>query len=558
MRRRAAEAWAIVGIAMLVANAAWSAPLPGGEESRTPAVAKSLSGRALASQSSALIALDPLPLARAKTLDPLPQDDGAQQIGIARAVPAHSSPAAMSALRWMPATDGSLAAAFTVSSPAAAALRVAIAVPGAPRGTRLGFARGEGEPFFEIADSAAVTWGPVIAGDSQLIQVMLPAGADPRQVRVVVDGVSHLVSDPSVAAPAIPGPKSAASCQQDVACAPASEALSRAVRSVAKIVYTVNGNTYSCTGTLVNDAQAATQIPYVLTAKHCIDSPAAAATVNSFWFLEAASCGGKAGAQAVQLTKGARLLHAGTLSDMALIRLNEPAPAGAWFSAIDASPPSAGDTGVAVHHPSGGLKKVSSGRIVGAAEGTAGRLVSMAWLAGSTEPGSSGSALFTERGGQYVVRGTLRGGSASCSNSGLVEDPANRDYYERLDADAAAIQSHLLAAAAPLEDYTDLWIVPGQPGTGISVTQHASNATFIVWFHYDPLGQPTWITVPGGTWTASDTFTGTLYRARRPGGAVAVEPAGMATFTFSARDRANVSYTLDGRTEQLALERQLF
>jgi hypothetical protein len=38
--------------------------------------------------------------------------------------------------------------------------------------------------------------------------------------------------------------------------------------------------TYSCSGTLVKQRGAESRNPYILTAKHCIDSPAAAATLQ--------------------------------------------------------------------------------------------------------------------------------------------------------------------------------------------------------------------------------------------------------------------------------------
>ena len=544
---------------------ALSAPLLG-ESSRTAAATQPKAAPATIAHDLPTALLLP-PLAHAKSALATPQQDGSQQIGIAREVAPLVSAAAISTMRWTPSAGGQAVGQLALRSADAASLRVAVALHGAPQGTTLRFlARHSGAASAQIAAqdvldatrASGMFWGPVTAGDEQVVEVSLPTGADPAQVRMTIEGVSHLVADPALAAPVLPGEKSAAICHQDVSCVPPLPAFVQAMRSVAKIVYTVDGMTYTCTGTLVNDSEAATQVPYILTAKHCVDSAAAAATVNTYWFHEAAACGSPASGASTQLVRGARLLYAGSLNDLALLRLNEPAPAGAWFSGIDASPMAAGENAIALHHPRGDLKKVSSGRVINGAEGTSGRLISMSWLMGTTEPGSSGSGLFSERGGQYLLRGTLRGGSASCSNSGRIEDPANRDYYTRLDADIAAIGALMRAPAAPLEDYTDLWVAPEQAATGFSITQHASNATFIVWFSHDASGRPAWITMPGGTWTSARTFSGPLYRTQRPGGQVDTRPVGEATFTFVDSARGTVSYTLEGAAGTLRLERQAF
>jgi hypothetical protein len=389
------------------------------------------------------------------------KDEGANRIGIGRDVPAPMAAIAPRAIAWTVSGDGRQVGRFSVRSEAAVSMRLALAVHGKASGARLRVGSGDGvmtasRPLGEALEATAsfgAYWTAVTPGDEQVVEIELPPGADASLLRLSVPVVSHLLADPASVdgGPAL-GKAAAASCNLDLACmANPRPALMDAARSVAKLVYTVDGATYACTGTLVR-GQAAPAAAYVLTAKHCIDSAAAAATVNTFWFLEAASCGSKSGAQAKQLTAGARLLYSGSASDVALIVLKEEAPEGAWASEIDATPLEAGESAVALHHPRGDLKKVSSGMVMGAAEGTGRNLTSVSWLFGTTETGSSGSALFGERDGRYRVRGTLRGGSASCENSGQLNDPANRDYYARLDADIESLRRVLEAARRPLED----------------------------------------------------------------------------------------------------------
>ena len=85
---------------------------------------------------------------------------------------------------------------------------------------------------------------------------------------------------------------------------------------------------------------------------------------------------------------------------------------------------------------------------------------------------------------------------------------------------AAALAAALPAAAqvAPAANYTDLWWNPNESGWGLTITQHATNQIWVIWYTYDPRerdasGQykPLWINMPGGTWTSPTTLTGDVY-----------------------------------------------
>lgn len=490
-----------------------------------------------------------------KSLDPASRIDGAKQIGVERFVLASLQAAATASTRWTSAA-GVLEGGLEVRSPGAVAMRVAVALRGAPAGAKVKFADAAGV-VVHAADAAEVAlatrdwgayWGPVTRGADQLVQIALPAGAPVTEGMLVVKSVSHLMVDPAAPAAPLGGAKAAGSCQRDVACTSPDDAVAKAARSVAKIVYTVNGFTYSCTGTLVN-SRGTSQAPYMLTAKHCIGSAAVAATVNTFWSLEAASCGGKAATGHVQLSRGATLVYAGAVSDVALIKLNEAAPASAWFSGIDASATAADEAAIALHHPLGDLKKLSSGRVIEPSSAT-GLMMSVAWVSGTTEPGSSGSGLFTRRDGEYVLRGTLHGGSASCGNSGSLGDAANRDKYVRLDSDAQAIEVLLKAGVEPGENYSDIWASSTEPGTGLSITHRgATNAMFVVAFNYEVAGDSMWIMLQGGGWQTATTFTAPAYRATRTGSVVSQAPIGTVTLSF-ASGRVTMLARLDGHPER--------
>jgi hypothetical protein len=188
-----------------------------------------------------------------------------------------------------------------------------------------------------------------------------------------------------------------------------------------------------------------------------------------------------------------------------------------------------------------------------------------AWLAGTTEKGSSGSGVFSLSGNEYVLRGGLKGGSASCTSSGKLADPSNRDYYSRLDVEAPKLRTWLAAGPAPLEDYTDMWWNPDESGWGISIQQHANNQVFATFYLYDRDGKPTWLVMPGGQWTTAFTLEGAVYRASGPSSEaafdakrVSVTPVGSTKIEFGHGDTATLSLSADGRTMVKPIRRQAF
>src|SRR5678815_1419622 len=88
---------------------------------------------------------------------------------------------------------------------------------------------------------------------------------------------------------------------------------------------------------------------------------------------------------------------------------------------------------------------------------------------------------FTISGTEYLLRGGLRGGSASCESSGNVQNPANRDVYSRLDLQIANLAAWLKAApaAAPADNFTGMWWNPAEPGWGASLVQGPTGAAFV-------------------------------------------------------------------------------
>ena len=483
------------------------------------------------------------------------------RVGVARDV-ALESEGAPSPLRWLPASAGGLVARLTLTSPRAAALRIGLAVRALPPGSVLRFSGASGsapvigpisgETAVAVARERGAFWTPLTEGETQVVELWIPAAAQPGEVRVTVLTASHIDTAPSSMFKST-GAGASGSCNKDVACGASTDpAMAQAARSVAKMIYTENGSTYLCSATLVNDGDPASQVPYLYTAAHCIDSQAAASTLNTLWFYEATVCGGATGSYR-QLSSGATLVYANAARDVALLRLSDAAPEGAWFSGWDAAPLAAGDALLGLHHPAGDLKKASTGETV--ASDSSFNLA--AWKVGTTEGGSSGSGLFTRSGDEYVLRGGLRGGSASCQSSGDVRNLANRDQYSRLDLEITSLAAWLKAApaAAPTENFTGMWWNPAEPGWGASLVQGATGGVFATVYAYDADGTSMWIAMPDPKWKTARVLEGTLYlthgqplEAAYDAAKFSMVAAGTGRIEFAADGTGSLTLIIGGKT----------
>ncbi len=366
-------------------------------------------------------------------------------IAFPRDVPLSAQNLALDALPWQTLGNGTRAARLSITSPGAAALRIALRLTGAERSINVRFS-GNAERAQTFGPVAASTvafdtaqfgsfWSPVLDGDVATIEFEIAAGARIPDATLSVVRVSHQVVAPSslrrLDAKTVEDIGTAGSCNIDVACVtPQSSAFSDAAKAVAEMEFTQDdGFTHLCTGTLLNDA-VSSNTPYFFSAAHCLDTATAARTLNTYWFFDAISCGNNTVPPYVQQTSGATMLARSGDWDWALVRLNAPPPAGARFSAWRAEPIPSLSTATVFHHPQADLKKFSQGSTQGYQVYTDGSSFAIVqYDQGTTEPGSSGAGLLTflQSGGYYELRGGLWTGEASCTNR------AGRDEYSRID-----------------------------------------------------------------------------------------------------------------------------
>jgi lysyl endopeptidase len=190
------------------------------------------------------------------------------------------------------------------------------------------------------------------------------------------------------------------------------------------------GATWKCTGTLMNNT-ALDGRPLFLTAMHCDVVPSLAASIVVYWNFQSPVCGQQGGGSLEFSQSGSTFLANYDVTDVTLVELDElPDPAfGVKYAGWDrsaADPTSA----VAIHHPATDEKSISfendatmsTSWAETASPGDGNYIMVPDWDVGTTEQGSSGSALFNQ---DHRVVGQLRGGWASCDNN----DP---DWYGRL------------------------------------------------------------------------------------------------------------------------------
>jgi hypothetical protein len=199
-----------------------------------------------------------------------------------------------------------------------------------------------------------------------------------------------------------------------------------AAKSVALLTIPSKGFIYSCTGTLLNTASNS-GVPYLLTANHCLSNLAEAYSVSVTWFKDSNDT------STLKYNHGVDLIATGLLGDFTLLKLQQPAPAGARFSGWTAERPALSTQATGIHHPLASYKRIAFGAMAAGAcpPGIPVEICEgfqwVRWNSGITEPGSSGSGLFVGDASDPKLAGTLSGGSSACNNQ------SELDFYGRFD-----------------------------------------------------------------------------------------------------------------------------
>ena len=295
-------------------------------------------------------------------------------------------------------------------------------------------------------------WAPACPGETVVIECRFPANMPAMPLALRVSKTAHIYRDPlSKSAEKM----FAGTCNKDASCRPEWADFALAVGGLG--VIGSNGVLF-CTCTLLADANPCLDVPFVLTANHCVNAQTGFRGGNSlefYWRYQSDTCNGTVpSVLTVPRTVGGADYLAGMAgdgvygggNDFTLLRLrNEPPadlPRMGWTAAV----PTVGTAVVCMHHPQGDYKRISDGTLTNLSNPYPEWFHQVTWNLGTTEPGSSGSAIVIAATGQII--GQLWGGDASCTM------PTAPDYFGRFDITYPAIRAFLEPPAAYMDETT--------------------------------------------------------------------------------------------------------
>lgn len=422
--------------------------------------------------------LGPLAMTKAELAEPAKAGQP-ERIGVRRDIEALNSESLTdSALNWRVTSTGGHVAAISLTSPDAVIVRAALGVKRLPSSAVLRFYTQEDTTPIEVhassilesiernlaagdqSDQARLYWSPPILGSEITVEIELPEGVATDALEISLPVLSHLYRSPTDTKSEAKFGNSGA-CEVDYACEAGGDAsLDVKSRSTAKMVFVDDGDSYLCSGTLLNNANQ-DRTPYFLSANHCISSQTSASSLATYWFYRVTACKGSTlDPTTTTLTGGAQLLYNSANTDTTFLRLYDAAPAAATFAgwSTDAASYNGGLAVLGVHYPRGDVQKISHGNVSGystcastsshnfscrSSNQASATFVDVTWSSGVTEGGSSGSSLFS---GDQVI-GQLYGGDSSCAapreadQYGLLSVAYNAKLKEWLSPSAVVVPS---------------------------------------------------------------------------------------------------------------------
>ena len=351
------------------------------------------------------------------------QDSNPRQIGVHRAVPQEYQGDLTGELTWEEIGDERVAG-LAIRSDGAESVRVEIAVR-LPEGSRISVI-GDGASHEvqlstvqggeSVPESA---WLPSVRGDTATITIRIPGQTNLEDVSLEVTRVAHrweaAAGLQSTSVTTKHGGTDFPTCigKWIPSCETTNPEALTAQRSSAHYHFESRAGTFICSGTLISTGETNRRQgrDYFLTANHCVSTTREAASMEIVWFWQTSTC---AQGRSPWLQRGgARFVETSSVFDTTLLLLNTPAPTGTVLSGWSARAEDAATYSevYALHHPRGTLQSYAEGFIAGNGNTYVGgelriNAINTLWSRGITEPGSSGSGLFT---GEYLV-GVLSGG----------------------------------------------------------------------------------------------------------------------------------------------------
>ena len=459
------------------------------------------------------------------------------RVGVHRGV----TPDLLSTGAWETTRDGARVWRMAIRSPGAIAIRIEF----------FNFSVGEGKVWIHdgthVAGPYSGTglfddghfWSASVPAESVTIEYQAAPGAAPDsvlpfEIRTVAHrAVSVVRGRPSPSRPILSGlapvattppPDPAAYCHLDPNCYPEWQS---AMKMVGRMVFEVEEGEAMCTGSMISTRDNSFKL-YLLTAGHCINEESAARSLEVDWTYQTSACAATPPENADASTKstgGGHLIGWGTVEqgDYSMVLLQN-VPAGLTFAGWDVTDPPMGVNVAGIHHPMGSWKRISFGTrvkdesvIVENDEAPADKFFEIAWDKGRTQPGSSGSPLFTSPG---VIVGTL--------TYGWDTDPP--DYICQLNGAAypegyGRFSVAYQALSAYLENLPAAAVTPDKTSLQYTVTNGVASAGQTVKLTTLSSGQISYKLRADAPWIQLSTITGTLSASSPAQVSITVDPS---------------------------------
>ena len=283
-------------------------------------------------------------------------------------------------------------------------------------------------------------FGLFAPGGRQRIEWFVPEGQSPTAVPFSAVAYSYGYRD------VMDTSTSEAGCSIDPACY---SAWLNETSACAKLLFTENGGSYTCTGQLVATT-AADETPYLSTANHCFSTQTVANTLQAYFFKRAATCNGTAAAGTMVST--ADLAATWLASDCTLLTIKGALPTGVYWVGWSNANPANGTASTGIHHPAASnfnapqAISFANKAATSAFCGSGNNWSAMSWTSGITEGGSSGSAIYQNS--DHKLYGVLTCGSSGCTNT------TGQDGYGRWDVAVNAPASNFATLLAAGSDDT--------------------------------------------------------------------------------------------------------
>ncbi|MFO7973379.1 MAG: trypsin-like peptidase domain-containing protein, partial [Candidatus Hydrogenedentota bacterium] len=386
----------------------------------------------------AWVLLDPIDMGKVLDDDLERQElrKGPKRIGVFQELPQgiEVKGAMTSRGEWQTLSDGSRLWSIRIYSPEAVAQRVHFTQLDLPQGAQVivynaDYPEEAYGPYTGPCPGVTDLWTASCFSETVTVECFVPATTSIEPVRVAIDKTVHIYADFAK----LEWTKGiAGDCNLDVACYDRWLGTSWGVGGIGSIGQ--SGSLW-CTGSLIADSNPETQIPYFLTAEHCVPGQQSASSVEIYWLYQRDSCEGTVPSvyDVPRTTGGADLLATSAApntnpngTDFSLLRLRNQPPAGVTYLGWSTSAQPINRSVTCIHHPSGDYKRISFGDTIYGPEYASVHRVG--WNDGTTEPGSSGSPLMLT--GTQQIIGQLWRGTASCS---MPRELGGWDEFGRFD-----------------------------------------------------------------------------------------------------------------------------